>query len=226
MLLRKEALTVAEPHRIYEEPQDRAARLDQLDLTEQLMEDIVVYGAAARSACSPFHPPSYPGYAQWADMHHAARVRLVPAGWKADDSRNFSRVVHPDGHTAFTVATGDERTGKPGLPEPRTKYPRGRETVLAININRQLSLFDELEEEDAEAVMRPRRETWTLLVATTESEVRYELSLGSSQDSDGRIIGWSERILFPALDMTAHTPDDDDDDDGGSGEIDVPVERI
>ena len=93
-------------HKTYEDPDDRSLRLVRLDLTEELFFDIILYGAAARTACSPFHPPSYPGYAQWADMHHAARVRLVRAGWKVDDSRNFSRVVHPDGHMAFTITTG------------------------------------------------------------------------------------------------------------------------
>ena len=103
----------------------------------------------------------------------------------------------------------------------------GPETVAALKINRQLSLFDEIEPEMSEAEGRPQRETWTLLVATTSSEVRYELSLGETQDSEGRIIGWSERIIFPPLDITASSVGDDNGDgDDGSGGIDVPVERL
>jgi hypothetical protein len=221
-------MTMARPDRTHRDPVARRARLLELGLTEELVREMVEYGLGARSACTALHPPSYPGYSQWAETHYAARLRLVPRGWTADDSRNFSRTVNPDGRMAFTVSTGDENTGKPGLPQPCTKHPRGSETDLAIEMNKQMSLFDAPIDVEAElSTVRPRRQTWTLLIATTPDEVRFELSLGDDQDASGRITSWSERILFPPLEIDQSIIPDrtDDDDDDGLGEIDVPVVR-
>jgi hypothetical protein len=220
--------TMATPDRTYQDPEARKSRLLELGLTDELVREVVEYGLGARSACTALHPPSYPGYSQWAETHYAARLRLVPRGWTADDSRNFSRTVSPDGRMAFTVSTGDENTGKPGLPQPCTKHPRGSETGLAIEMNKQLSLFDAPVDSAADlSAVRPERETWTLLIATTPDEVRYELSLGDDQDAKGRITSWSERLLFPALEIDqSMIPDQGDvDDDDGLGDIDVPVTR-
>lgn len=219
---------MASPDRTYLDPEARRARLQELGLAEDLIREMVEYGLGARNACTALHPPSYPGYSQWAETHYAARLRLVPRGWTADDTRNFSRIVSPDDRMAFTVSTGDENTGKPGLPQPCTKHPRGPETDLAIEMNKQMSLFDSPGDADFDsdaATSRPKRETWTLLVATTGTNVSYELSLGDDQDSQGRITSWSERILFPPLEIDPSTLSEGTDDGDGPEEIDVPVER-
>jgi hypothetical protein len=77
------------------------------------------------------------------------------------------------------------------------------------------------------SAVRPQRETWTLLIATTPEEVRYELSVGDDQDAKGRITSWSERILFPPLEIDQSIIRDqgDEDDGDGLGDIDVPVVR-
>jgi hypothetical protein len=212
----------------FEQPHERRSRLFELGLTEELVRGVVERGLAARRTCTAFDTPSFPGFLQWAMMHRASRELLARHEWTPDDSRNFSRVVRPDGAVALTVATGDEYTGRKsesGLPEPSTKYPKGSETDLAIVANVQLSLWEEpvSEEEVQLAPPQPTRQTWWLLCAVVDGELRYELSCPDGQDDRGYIVSWSERIIFEPIPVAGG---DDDDDDPGSSQIDVPVERL
>lgn len=216
---------MAEPARNFEQPHDRNARLYALGLDEAIVEAIVLHGLVARQACSPFSPPSYPGTVQWAETVIGSRQFLVPKNWTPDDSHGFPRVVSPDGKIAIFVATGDERTGI-ATAEPRTKYSKGPETTAAVAMNEQLS-FQLGGSLAAEAPMQ--RETWAALLTTNAYEMRYELSCPKGQDSKGRVVSWSDRIIFPPVEIDGLPGRDDDhrdDDDGSAGNIDVPVERI
>lgn len=102
-----------------------------------------------------------------ADASRVARVARLSSNGMPDDSRNFSRVVRPDGALAMTVATGDEYTGRkpePGVPGPSTKYPKGTETDLAIVVNVQLSLWDRPHERP-DTFRRPARGAPDLVAA-------------------------------------------------------------
>ena len=59
-------------------------------------------------------------------------------------------------------------------------------------------------------------------------ELRYELSRPRAQDKEGRVIAWSDRILFPPVEIEGLPGRDDSgrDDDEEDGGLDVPVERI
>ena len=212
----------------FEQPYERQSRLVELGLSEEVVVEIVERGLAARKTCTAFDPPSFPGYLQWAQMHRASRELLARHDWTPDDSRNFSRVVRGDGAVAVTVATGDEYTGrKPalgiGIPEPSTRYPKGTETDLAIDVNVQLSLWGDLDTEALETdAPRPVRQTWWLLSAMVDGELRFELACPAGQDDRGYIVSWSERIIFEPIPLDAGRGDDDD---PGTA-IDVPVERL
>ncbi len=207
----------------FEQPHERASRLYDLGLTEELIAGAVAVGLAGRKSATPFHPPSYPGFNQWAETHRGLRERLVPLGWEADDSGGLSTVFNASKRIALTVATGTDRTGLPGLPEPTTKYPRGPLTHAVIETNQQLVLPNFPGVVDPET---PRQTcvTWYLLFQARHDEVRMEVSCPRSLGDDGRVDSWSERILLPPLDATnTHGPDDSDD-DGPTGIIDFPVE--
>lgn len=215
---------MAEPARNFEQPHDRNARLYALGLDEATVEEIALYGLRARQAVSPFAPPSFPGTTQWAETNVGARLLLVPKGWKADDTKNFSRIVSPSGKVAIFVATGDEHTGI-ATAEPRTKHPKGAETEAAVEKNAQAQLPGlALASENAQVA-----ETWAFLLCANDLEMRYEVSRPKKQDSEGRVTTWSDRIIFPPIDLESLPARDDDgggDDEDDDRGIDVPVERI
>lgn len=199
------------------------SRLHALDVTEEQLRDVVTVGVDARSRCTAFHPPSAPGFYQWSEIVVALRQTLVPLKWEPLDVGGFSTIVRPDGLIAIAVATGSDRTGKPGLPAPVTKYPRGAMTHAAVRINQQTALDLETGAVVLPASETASRITWWLLVCARHDEVRMELSCPRNIGEDGRIDAWSERILLSplAVEITDGPPGDDDD----MQPIDVPVER-
>lgn len=219
---------MAQPAQNHDQPDGRAARLFELGLEERTIEEAVIRGLSARQTCTPFHPPSFPGTTQWAETHAALRQLLAPAAWTPCDRRNYSRVLSPNERIAITVATGDLHTGDVGLFEPATRYPKGPATRDAVEDN-QLSLLPLVPAEDPDADETTVAQTWILLLATDEQDLVYELSLPAEQDGEGRVVAWSERIIFPPIEIAAlpaRDSDDDNDDEDDSGDIDVPIERI
>lgn len=220
---------MADPAHTYVEPHERASRLHELDFREEWLFNAILMGLAARKGVTAFHPPIYGGVSQWAETHVGLREQCVPSGrWEANDRGNFATVIRGDGRIAITVATGTDRTGIPGLPEPMTKYSRGPMTHAAIERNLQLTIpfFDAGTDELTEHVIP---ETWYLLIHTRYDEVRFELSCPRHIGVDGRIDSWSERIIIPPLDTdTFFGGHGNGDDDPGSlgGPIDVPVEPL
>lgn len=214
---------MAEPARTFAATHERTSRLYQLGIKEETLREAIERGLDARKRCTDFHPPSAPGFYQWAETHVALRELLIPEGWKDDDAGGFSTVISPDGQLAITVATGDDRTGKEGLPAPETKYPRGPMTHSAIESNQQLAMdlmggiiFPEEEP-------HPKHQTWILLLSTRHNEVRMELSCPKAIGEDGRVDSWSERIILRPLDIEPTIPIPEDEAD--LPDIDVPVER-
>lgn len=211
-----------------DQPQYRSARLHLLGLDEPTLEETVTHGLLARRSRSPFSPRSYPGFTQWAETTIALRQLLAPRDWKPDESNGFPLVVSPDGAIALIVATGDERTGI-ATEEPATKYGKGPETAAVVKVNEQLAIPG-LGTRSESAEDLARRETWALLVCTTEFELRYELSCPKGQAADGRVAAWSSRIILDPIDIESlpgrDRADGPDDGDDGIGGIDVPVERI
>jgi hypothetical protein len=187
------------------------AALQRLGIAEGTLQEAVEQGVIARRECSSLDPPSFAGITQWALTHRALRELLIPDGWRPDDSRNYSTVVNREHRVALGVAAGDERTGRTGPHDPKTRYPKGAGTRAVLKQN-QLALFD-----DSEII------TWVLLYATDHDEVRIEVSCPNRMGDDDHIIGWSERIILPAVKLDSPLDDLADADD--VTEIDVPIER-
>jgi hypothetical protein len=213
---------MADPAHTHDQAYKADARLHELGLSAEDLREAVGVGLAARRSATAFHPPSYPGLMQWAETHRALRERLVRSGWTADDTGGFSTILSPSRAVAITVATGSDRTGSRGWPEPTTKYPRGPLTHAAIDANQLVipgfpGVVAGGQTESNGCV------TWVLLVHVRHDECRFELSCPAHVGEDGRVDAWSERILIGGID-SASFDFGDDDGVGPAGAIDVPVE--
>ena len=217
---------MAEPARVHAQEHERTSRLFELGLKEDWLTEAAERGLDARKRCTAFHPPSAPGFYQWAETHVALREIVVREGGRADDTGGFSTCISPNGSIAITVATGNERTGQAGLPAPETKYPRGPMTHAAIEANQQIGLdlrtgASILPPEPADATY----DTWILLLNTRFDQLRMELSRPTSIGEDNRVDAWSERILLSPIDIEPTMPIIDPDDDGPLPDVEVHVER-
>lgn len=185
------------------EPSEVRARLADLGLAEESLQDVVRQGYLAFANCTENHPPLIPGILAWGETIRALREYLLPIGWTRSDENNYSVVIDPTGRIAIAVATGDDGTGR-AYATPSTKAPKGPNTSAAVNVN-QLELDLRIEPSTRESQKSPveqgeaRIVTWLLLMCRAPGEVRCELSLPSSMKVDGHIDGWSERILLGSI---------------------------
>lgn len=167
----------------------------------------------ARSTCTKLDPPTFRGTTTWAVAVRAFRRQSLPDGWKPNDKHGFSRTVTPDGARAIVVATGTSGTGR-AKGSPKTKSKKGPKALEAINARAiQLGLIELL---GPEPEKQPDPEIWFWLLRharTTAGKKRVysEVSRPSSIGTEGRVIGWSERIILPRLDI-----------DGDGGSLRVP----
>lgn len=189
-------------------------------LTGLDIQDVVMQGFMARASCSPHHPRTYPGLAQWAETVRALRDKTVPQGWGTSDRKNFPLSIHPGKSLVIAVQTGDGDTGLTyGSPSNRAAKGATTEEAIAVN-QRQLSLFEEAPLPDIEgggdSIM------WVLLYHVAPDEIRFELSL-PSRIVGGKIRSWEERIVFEPIKLDQPIEIGDEDDNGQ--EFDISIER-
>lgn len=172
-----------------------------LGVPRDILEEAVLAGEHSRNECTWADPPNTPGFIAWAKTLRRLKERLVREGWTGNDYV----VISPDGRLAISVTTGDEATGSP-YRTPKTKYPKGASTEVAIIRNRrQLKLFDPAS--NREILEGPRLDavqTWMLVRRRVPDTVFWELSLPSNLGEDGRVEEWGARII---LDPIALEPD-------------------
>ena len=175
---------------------DARTRLAALGLTPELVHEALAAGELHRRRCTRNHPPSYAGYGAWAETVCRLGELKRPDNWVRRDPSNLSLIVSPDEAVALAVATGDERTGREGMPHPRTKYGKGPTVVSAVERNaEQLELFDSGRQK---RTTRPPL-TWFLLVRRSPGEIRCEVSLPNAVDEEGYIVSWSDRIILDPI---------------------------
>jgi hypothetical protein len=202
-------------------------RLAELGLTADILRDSLEEGWRVAADCTKHDPPNLPGIIVWGKTIRHLRDRLVPAGWRSNNTMNYATVISPDRKTALGVAAGDECTGRDGL-TPCTRSPKGPATRRALDRN-QLTFSDFADHFPKPArrlVTGLQRQTWLLLhyVDEDEGEIRLELSLPSEMDDQGRIVAWRERIVLePIPRLPEALPG------GGTGderpEVEVNIER-
>lgn len=189
--------------------------LEQIGVTEQILRNAVTRGEIARSSCTELDPPTCAGYSAWATTTRAIREELVVKGWRIVQAGSCP-TVSPDGKVAIIVQTGDEATGMQ-RGTPRSKNPKGPAVELAVANNQRL-LWGDIDDPKE----LPPSETWVLLVGRDRDQARFELSLPSRVDSDGRIVDWKVRIPFAPVNTQPTSPVAPVED---SGEIEIDVRK-
>lgn len=186
------------PKILYAAPEDIASRLDQLGVTEAALREAVYQGHLQRTRLTLNHPRTYPGLVMWGEIVAALRDQLRPLEWIRQDVGSFPVTVNESLSLAIAVASGDEATGNP-YAHPSNRSKKGRNTVEAIDANRQMALFEEFMQEIKENT--DGNQTWILMhhTDTSKREIRFELSLPAEIGNDGKITSWSERILLESI---------------------------
>jgi hypothetical protein len=184
---------------LFDDRETIAARLEQLGLEESVLREAVNQGHLQRSRLTLNHPIIYHGLSMWGEVVAALRAQLRPFEWVREDIGSYSLVVHEERKLAIAVASGDEGTGNPGA-HPSNRSRKGRNTVDAIEANRQLEMFEKL---PPKAEAEGGKQTWVLMHHTDigRGEIRVELSRPSSIGSDGKITAWAERIILASIDF-------------------------
>lgn len=184
---------------VYSDPVSAYKALTTLGLSEESLLSAVAQGYMARANCTANHPPLFPSFVAWGETVRALREQLAPMGWERSDENNYSRTLHPDGHIAIAVATGNEATGISDQ-SPVTKSVKGPNTVEAVEVNQLQAWLPGLEPvktKGEDDLAQPN--TWALLIHHAGDEIRSELSRSIGIGIDGRISGWSERIILRSV---------------------------
>lgn len=184
---------------LHVEPIAAQSALAQLGLNEEALLEAAMHGYLARSNCTANHPPLYASFVAWGETVRVLREQLSTIGWIRNDEKNYSRILHPEGHLAIAVATGDEATGM-ASGFPCTKSAKGPSTIDAVEINRLQAWLPGLEPAELQNEQKENQPTtWLLLIHHAPNEIRCELSQPFDIGADGRINGWRERILLRAI---------------------------
>lgn len=209
------------PTVLHSDPVSVTTALARLGLTEEVLLEAARQGHLARSNATANHPPLHASFVAWSEAVRALRDGLAPSGWVRSNEKNWPRVIHPDGHVALTVATGNESTGRANE-SPTTTSSKGPSTVAAMEVNRAQLSLPGMEPPEPEEGEEQEATTWLLLVHHGKDEMRCELALPLDVDLEGRVSVWQERIILratpldpEAIDITPPTQPD----------IDVAVRR-
>ncbi len=204
-------------------------RLSELGLGRQFFVTAALQGLSAFTACTPNHPPTYPGTSAWAETVRSLREELFSSGWTRKNEVNLPLVINEAKTIAVTVASGDENTARKDE-FPCTRSAKGPRTAEAIRINKQQQKFDFMEDPRpiVASLKVPGRSTWLFLVYRDmqASELRYELSRPISMADDGHVDDWAERILFPPTPFGINTSILNNNDGEQSPEIIIEIKKL
>jgi hypothetical protein len=192
---------------VFEGPAGRARALE-LGLDVEWFVSAAQASELARRSHGPLAPSVAVGIGSYAAAFVGVAEPLAAKGWEKRESRGMARMVRGDQSMAIAVCTGDEGVGMADI-TPRSKYPRGVESLRILTRQRSLGLF---EIEDTEESAEPEPDTWWLLIHSDgRSILRAELSRPVGVDEDQHLAFWSERILLdiPATDpLRQHVEDE------------------
>lgn len=205
-----------EPSKRYWSQADVITRLAQLGVAESQLREAAAFGVGEASRCTENDPAVARGFIQWEKTFRGlCDALLLAGGWRRSDDLIYPRLTNSDGTIAIAVMGGNTATGT--AEEPASRQPKGVLSRLVIQAN----LFDL-----STIALGPQKpgQTWHLMYYTdwATGETRLELSHAISMEPDGRIAGWSERIILRPLDGEPASVQPEESDDEGP---EIAVER-
>lgn len=190
---------------------DLGRLLAPMRLTTAVFERAVSVAAAESRSFSPGAPKSAPEITRWlrtVEVVHE-QLMLMQVGWARLDPQNLPYFFHPEPRLGLIVSSGDENTGVI-YRSPRNRNPKGLAFASRVHDNGTVAMIGEataVGEVDVEDVR-------VCLYDEREGMVHVELSR-PEQMSGGFVVRWSERIIFPAFDLTTGTFSFDEGDSDG-----------
>jgi hypothetical protein len=163
---------------------------------------------AARATCTGLDPITFAGTTMSGVAVRSLRRIVLSEGWTMTNRGGLSLTVSPDKKRAIAVSTGSSGTGKEkGF--PRTKSKKGKKMVEAITAPGMQFAMIELIGPTPEK--EPEPDIWILLYRYVrpkrKDDDRRRIYIELSQphpdgiNKRGRIVGWSERLIIPPLDI-------------------------
>lgn len=197
MAQQAEAIVIREPWAV-------SARLAQLSLTKDILDDTRAAWSAAEASASPFEPITAPGLKGWIAAVGVFREALsMSREWEAQDVHCCPLMANAAKSVAICITSGDERTGSPEEDVcPTTKNPKGIVLGEAVRVNMEQMELDfgphyrTIKRKPRNATIAPM--TWVLMVYTTAHDVMAELSLPAAIEG-GYIVKWHQRIVLPPM---------------------------
>ena len=185
------------------------ARLIELGLHAPTLLRVITFGEYARAESTENDPMGFDGLDAWRWRVRGLRDEYCPLGWTKPRHRGLELLLSPCGRHAVITKSGTASVGlKDGYPQLVGPV---RETMQdAISMNE--GLLDEgllFEPSWMNSTSAPEEggpfDTRILMVHRCGGIVRSELSLASRIEENPRgllVLGWIERILLPAIDLS------------------------
>lgn len=180
---------------IYRDQYEVDARLAELGLHSDKLATAIAQGEYQRREAVPYDPPVTGGFNAWARATRVLGELYVPLGWKREDLGQ-PKIINGSRTIAVVASTGDRHTGNPNA-HPRSKYPKGEATKLAVRQNGQGQFFGRLPDEPEPEPSN--RQTWLLLMYSSVNGVQAELSLPNAMDSSNYVSDFAERVILPTV---------------------------
>jgi hypothetical protein len=194
-----------------------------MNLTPEVFEQALAWGAADAASYSDGAPACAPEMARWMRTVEGLHtgVMSLQRGWIRRDPQGQPTWIDPKGHCAVVVSSGTGCVGYPTGAAPRTRNPKGPSFNALVDNNNTVMLFHFVSDD---AQMIDAKTTWVFLYNAQGDVVRSELALpvaiiGSSD------YAWQKRILFPPFDCRGSSFDIPDNGDSGQ-DFGFTIERL
>ncbi|MGE9746237.1 hypothetical protein [Bdellovibrio bacteriovorus] len=185
---------------------ERAAeRLLELNMPPEILTQTVTTIVMNRANADEYCPIQAPGMMGWIGGVRTFRLGLVNIGYTLSNKKGFSSVVSPDGRLEFFIMSTGKGTGRADGVSPKSKAPRGIQTVRRVEENQLSFPLDVLMAGNVNTVEAVTREHWCFMYYITKNVMYSEFSKPLAVDDKGYVSEWAERIILDPIQIASET---------------------